>query len=783
VRWARDLARALQHAHDNGVIHRDVKPGNIRITPRGRPLLLDFGIARDAVAGPGLTQTYAGSPLYSAPEQLMGRALDGRADVYALGIVLYEMITGRAPFRGGSFEQVLRRCLAEAPLAPRRLDPSLPRDLETVVLKAIAKDPAARYATAGDLAEDLDAVREGRPVRARPPGPLRKAGGWLRRHPRVAAALAAALLAGLVLLGRAWQERRRAVREARDLVARAGEMVDDLERRSRRATDVEKDVLRLREELATQYLDASEERRLRDGESELARIRRAREEAFHRVLAQLRRADQLDPAVTGSGLVRARLYEVRAREAEIYRDPLAAAFWRELAEREAPGHVGSPATRRVTIRSEPGGAEVFLFACREQAELAEDGERRLVPVPIGQQAPVPPGTWVLRVVGEDWHILEVAGHPVRDAALAVESAGAVQAGDRLLAIDGVAVTSPGQAREVHAGSRLRFARAGDVTDSPVALGSAADLAGRGGVRARVLRGGRISDVVLPRGLAVRTTAAPAFLLEPSGVTPFETRLPAGQYMAVVRPAGGPSLRIAFTVKDETEISVRAPPDGIVAPPGFLYVPAPEPFWILEREVTCGDYLAFLNDPQAAAGGRFPRAPHNAAEGGYWPRDADGRFRLPADWHADWPILGVDFEDAAAYAAWRTASAPAGFLFALPSYEEWLFAGRGLGNRSYSFGNVFWPKWMNSNFSRPRPGIEPVLSYPVDESPFGVYDMAGGVSEWLDAPYGDEPDARRVGGGGWGEGKLEVFRLENGLGFLKDVPRAQVGFRLVMRRTR
>src|SRR5204863_4643267 len=104
--------------------------------PDGRPMLLDFGIARDARTKslPALTQTFAGSPLYAAPEQLSGAPLDGRADVYGLGATLYQCLTGRVPFPGGSMEDVLRRVLAEEPVAPRRLAPGIPRDAETVVM-------------------------------------------------------------------------------------------------------------------------------------------------------------------------------------------------------------------------------------------------------------------------------------------------------------------------------------------------------------------------------------------------------------------------------------------------------------------------------------------------------------------------------------------------------------------------------------------------------------------------------------------------------------------------
>ena len=144
LEWTARVADALAHAHGAGVVHRDVKPSNIRVTPEGRPLLLYFGLARAVDVDGSLTASFTGSPLYAAPEQLTGAPLDARADVYGLGVTLYQCLTGRVPFPGRTFEDTLRRVLTDDPVPPRRIDPSLSRDLETVVLKAIARDPDAR---------------------------------------------------------------------------------------------------------------------------------------------------------------------------------------------------------------------------------------------------------------------------------------------------------------------------------------------------------------------------------------------------------------------------------------------------------------------------------------------------------------------------------------------------------------------------------------------------------------------------------------------------------------
>jgi serine/threonine-protein kinase len=152
------VADGLAAAHRAGLIHRDVKPGDIMLdTATGRAKLLDFGLARIAERPAGISQEglLAGTPVYMSPEQAQGQArLDGRTDVYSLGMTLYEALTGEVPFRGKP-HLVLQQVLAEEPRPPRRLNDAVPRDLETVCLKAIAKEPARRYQTAEDMAADL----------------------------------------------------------------------------------------------------------------------------------------------------------------------------------------------------------------------------------------------------------------------------------------------------------------------------------------------------------------------------------------------------------------------------------------------------------------------------------------------------------------------------------------------------------------------------------------------------------------------------------------------------
>ncbi len=215
------LARAVQVAHEAGIIHRDLKPTNVLYTSEGVPKITDFGLAKRVDSEDGQTQSgqIMGSPCYMSPEQARGhsRKVGPAADVYALGAILYEVITGRQPFKGETVMETVRQVVEDDPVTPSRLVPRVPRDLETICLKCLHKDAARRYATAGALADDLGRYIHGEPIAARRIAGWERAAKWARRHPAAAlymtfaAAVLVAAVAGLFALQESRLERSRRI--------------------------------------------------------------------------------------------------------------------------------------------------------------------------------------------------------------------------------------------------------------------------------------------------------------------------------------------------------------------------------------------------------------------------------------------------------------------------------------------------------------------------------------------------------------------------------------------
>ncbi|PYJ19115.1 MAG: hypothetical protein DME99_13490, partial [Verrucomicrobia bacterium] len=199
------VARTVHYAHEHGILHRDIKPGNILLDAKGEPHLTDFGLARLVETESSVTHTLdvIGTPSYMAPEQAVGNnaAVSSVTDVYGLGAVLYQLLTGQPPFAGGATYETIKLLLDTEPRQPRLVNPKIDRDLSTICLKCLEKDPQRRYSSALALAEDLERWLNYEPIAARRTGLLARGAKWVRRNP-TSALLAACLV--VIAVGSAW---------------------------------------------------------------------------------------------------------------------------------------------------------------------------------------------------------------------------------------------------------------------------------------------------------------------------------------------------------------------------------------------------------------------------------------------------------------------------------------------------------------------------------------------------------------------------------------------------
>jgi serine/threonine-protein kinase len=266
------LARAIHEAHGLGIVHRDLKPANVLLAADGTPKITDFGLSKALGADPGLTNTgeIVGTPGYMAPEQAAGsgQEIGPAADVYALGAILYELLAGRPPFRAATALETLEQVRSHEPVPPRRLQPKLPRDLETICLACLSKEPGSRYASAAELADDLRRYLDRRPIRARPTGAAQRSWRWARRNPAVAVLAGTAallMLAVLVISTIGYMITSQALAEARgERITAEGRRIEAVNQRDRARRNLEQSEanLRLAREAVDRFLNRVSESEL-----------------------------------------------------------------------------------------------------------------------------------------------------------------------------------------------------------------------------------------------------------------------------------------------------------------------------------------------------------------------------------------------------------------------------------------------------------------------------------------------------------------------------------------
>lgn len=806
ARFLAKVADALQHAHQAGITHRDVKPSNLMVDHAGEPHLVDFGIARD-VDNPAATspETFAGAgtPAYMAPEQVNeAGAIGPWTDVYALGVVLYELITLQRPFVGTTSQQVLRRILEVEPVSPRRLNRRVSRDLETICLTALQKDPRRRYVSARAFGDDLTSLQARRPIRARPPGRGDRLVRFVRRNPWPMAVAGVALVAATAgVLGQGLRARiDRAQAQAHVELAQQlmiGEVVgpgsafeaaiahlqlaNELVPAEGLGRELMEDIARARTARTVDDLAAAELQRCRD----LRRTGGDSREIDERTRRVLRSLNELALLAADSEILDLRFPEVWAERRLLARSRVPELDAAEQAFDAAARAVGKGT---LALLGTPAGARVHLF----RYEAGQKGTAvRDVPLPFPESS----ASTALQPSDSAFVVERVT--PGAPAALA-----GITTGDILLESGGTPLCD-------------------EVFDQRLP---------DHGLEMRVLTDETLRTVTLrgdsSPGVTAVATAYPLVCGSANaiGTLPHcRVALPPGSYLILVRSAQHEDLRLPIHLEAPTRISLRAdlhPQE--TSPRGFVYVAAGEfvaggggtsrpaqrrwldGYWIGRNEVSSQDYLEFLRDPRTRAdierarkNGRWIRIPRARGWGDselrvidrlLWHLRADGSYATDRDLRL--PISGISCQDCEEYCRWLTARASARnepWLFRLPTEDEWEKAARGVDGRDFPWGSRFDPSlcWITNPLrARGSTGPAPIVSRPLDdESPFGVRDAAGGVLEWCAGKYLGTP-MRPWRSGAWGNADPAFSRCAASNGGLAWRVDEKDGLRIVaMRRDR
>ena len=738
------VAEAVDHVHRRRVVHRDIKPQNVLINEEGQAKITDFGLARYE-GDMSLTEMgkAVGTPLYMSPEQVAGGniGLDKRTDIYSLGASLYEMLTLRPPFTGDSREAVYKQIMLDEPTRPRRLNPSLPGDLETIVLKAIEKDPALRYQSAQELGEDLQRFLNDEPIWARPPGPLVRTTKWVRRNRALAATGAvAALLVLTTATGLIVHSRASRRREAQDAMQSARECREqgDLRRASERCSqalalwpglaDAQRELGRIEEQMAKEE-DARRERERQAERRREASQRTAQGCALVEDVAQLRiTVDQMRQSIAELRKT-VKEHDPPERKAKLWDLETELRRLEQLRQQQTVEAVGQLLS---AIRIDPQDtlAKATLADVYWQKLREAEATRRMAQADYFAE--------LVRVYDEAGQYAEQLR------------------GEGTLEID---TSPPGAQATLYT----------YVEDGPLLVPEAK----------RVLGQTPIPALVLPMGSYLLIVEKPGY-----SVT---------RYPILVERQERKQVRVTLNTSEEVGDGFVYVPSGEFLmgttnpdqPKDAIRKVSAKSFFIAKHELTCTEYREFILDIAKKdiekARRHLPR--YQVDSGHYWKlKDGqfvhDGSIMCPPD-GTGIPVHSISHRDAHAYCEWR--SKRDGVKYRLPTSVEWEKAARGADGRLYPWGNQFDPALCNMRDSR-KDGIntEPVGSRPHDCSPYGVMDMAGNRLEWCGNTDRSGTCAVQRGGSfghGAAQCRCSYYRMQgvpnvstpNGIRLVKDVP--------------
>ncbi|MHC4599457.1 MAG: protein kinase domain-containing protein [Planctomycetota bacterium] len=830
----RDSSRALDYAHERGVVHRDIKPANIMIDKDKKVLIADFGIAKSEEQST-LTASgqILGTPMYMAPEQAEGGSagVTGRSDIYSLGATLYEAITLARPYHGEDVRSIIRNVIETEPLPPRRIDPKIPKDLETICLKAMEKPPQKRYESAGDMADDLDRFIQGEPIKARPISMAARLGRRMRKNKLATTLILLIFLlvtGGAAFLGYTWWDKQQRIKTA------LTDASDAYKKEAfEKARTLYTGVLTLDEEnaAAVEGIEKCDLKltQIRKEEQRLALKKKIDEKLGEASAAY--KAGEFEPARNlYQGVLTIDDSSAAAREGiekcDLKLDQLKAERERAELEKKIQARLEEASTAfkdeaydkakkvygRILLLDEANdAARLGIENCDQAlAKLREEKEkyermRQAKALTLAGEAILADGEGGVkdasgRFKGGD----DGAGREALAGAVDKLDEASEKFSEALKLYPGYKAALRGRV----AANLARVDGAVLLEDFSTALGfllaareaGAEDFfAGRWAALYRTVVGtGTLDLTTTPPGATVRLEIVeedPAARKKPDllGTTPLRNLdVPMGNYVLHLEREGAEPTVFPLKVERNEAVtaSVRLLTPGEI-PQDMVYVPAGlyrvgdeysgfekkevAGFLIDRMEISHEDYHAFVSsiEDRQELMKRLPRKLQGGRTLVWWKPETFLKFQNRKGKRL--PVWGITKEDAEAYAAWKGKR--------LPTAEEWQKAARGVDGRLWPWGNVFENDRCNFYGRRARIDLEPVNAYGQWRSPYGLLNTAGNVAEWTSTlgrqvrnpVTGKMVQQVAVCGGSVAESKYDV--MTSGLKFFKvELMDQGIGFR-------